>query len=149
MGVTVSRRAWRFRRSLALSLVALLTISLLAACGGDDDEDPTATTAASDQPTTAASPAATTAPSPTTAGSDGSPTTAGTADEEVTLRLGVSMTPAELATFEEGVAAIQAEHPNWTIELEQTPQEGIIENRTNLKLELGWDWPIRWDAFFR
>jgi autotransporter translocation and assembly factor TamB len=30
-----------------------------------------------------------------------------------------------------------------------TPQEGIIENRTNLKLELGWDWPIRWDGFFR
>ncbi|MGH9172953.1 MAG: extracellular solute-binding protein [Vicinamibacterales bacterium] len=121
MGVNVSRRVRRFRHSLALLLVALLLIPLLAGCGGDDDDDPTATAAVGSEPTTSASPAA------TTASADASPTTAGAADEEVTLRLGVSMTPAELETFEAGIDAISAAHPNWTIELEQTPQEGIIE----------------------
>jgi multiple sugar transport system substrate-binding protein len=49
------------------------------------------------------------------------------ADEEITLRLGVSMTPAELETFQQGLDAIRAEHPNWNIELEQTPQDGVVE----------------------
>jgi len=99
-------------------MVALLLASLLAACGSDDDDqDPTATSASNDQPT-----AASTQPS------DASPTAAGSTDEEpVTLRLGVSMTPAELESFEAGLDAIRAQHPNWTIELEQTPQDGIIE----------------------
>lgn len=40
------------------------------------------------------------------------------------------MTPAELERFQAGVDAIEAAHPNWTIELEQTPQDGIIEKMT-------------------
>jgi len=111
-------------RQLALALVAVLITSLLAACGGDDDEDdPTATTASGSQPTALVSPVSDTA---TSEPSEASPTTAAN-DDEVTLRLGVSMTPAELESFEAGLDAIREEHPNWTIELEQTPQEGIIE----------------------
>ena len=118
-------------RLLALALLTLLITALLAACGGDDDEDPTATTASGSQPTALGSPVSATATSepsgasPTTGMTDASPTTAD--EEEVTLRLGVSMTPAELESFEAGLDAIRAEHPSWTIELEQTPQEGIIE----------------------
>jgi multiple sugar transport system substrate-binding protein len=112
---------------LALTLVMLLIGAMLAACGGgddDDDADPTATTASGNQPTAIGSPESVTA----TTGSGASSPAAGSGDdEEVTLRLGVSMTPAELESFEDGLDAIRAKHPNWTIELEQTPQEGIIE----------------------
>jgi multiple sugar transport system substrate-binding protein len=108
---------------VALTFVTLLLGALLVACGGDDDDDPTATTASGDQPTAIGSPESVTA---TTGSSEASPE-GSSDDEEVTLRLGVSMTPAELESFEAGLDAIRAEHPNWTIELEQTPQDGIIE----------------------
>jgi multiple sugar transport system substrate-binding protein len=48
-------------------------------------------------------------------------------DEQVTLRLGVQMTAPELASFEEGLAQIREDHPEWNIVLEQTPQEGFQE----------------------
>lgn len=57
-------------------------------------------------------------------------------DEEVTLRLGVAMTPGELESFESALEGIRDEHPNWTIELEQTPQDGVVE-KTNSQIASG------------
>jgi multiple sugar transport system substrate-binding protein len=57
-------------------------------------------------------------------------------DEPVSLRLGVSMTPGELETFEAGLDVILEEHPNWDIQLEQTPQDGIVE-KTNTQIASG------------
>lgn len=48
-------------------------------------------------------------------------------DDKVTLRLGVAMTPPELESFEAGLDRIREEHPNWDIQLEQTPQESVVE----------------------
>ena len=58
------------------------------------------------------------------------------ADEPVSLRLGVSMTPAELESFEAGLDDIRERHPNWDIQLEQTPQDGIVE-KTNTQIASG------------
>ena len=48
-------------------------------------------------------------------------------DDKVTLRLGVAMTPPELESFEAGLDHIREEHLNWDIQLEQTPQESVVE----------------------
>jgi multiple sugar transport system substrate-binding protein len=47
--------------------------------------------------------------------------------ESLTLRLGVSLTPQELETFQEAVHTLDDAHPEWTIILENTPQSGVIE----------------------
>jgi multiple sugar transport system substrate-binding protein len=47
--------------------------------------------------------------------------------EPIELRLEVSLTPQELATFQEAVEALDASHPEWTIILETTPQSGFVE----------------------
>ena len=49
------------------------------------------------------------------------------ASEPVTLRVGVSLNAEALADFERGLAAIQEEHANWTIDLESVPHEGRLE----------------------
>jgi multiple sugar transport system substrate-binding protein len=48
-------------------------------------------------------------------------------DEAVTLRLGVALTPQELATFQEALTALDEAHPEWTVVLEVTSQQGVIE----------------------
>lgn len=135
--------------SIVLVLVLLLALSL-SACGGDDDGEqateppansPTESSSIGATPTGAttpdtASPEATadsamaTATNEPTAGATSEATREATSEggtDAVTLRIGVSMTPPELETFQAGIDAIEAAHPNWTIEVEQTPQEGIIE----------------------
>lgn len=53
---------------------------------------------------------------------------AGCAPEEpITLRLAVALTPQELATFEPVIQQIDEAHPEWTIVLENVPQQGVIE----------------------
>ncbi|MFW9894099.1 MAG: ABC transporter substrate-binding protein, partial [Candidatus Thorarchaeota archaeon] len=47
--------------------------------------------------------------------------------EPVTLRLGVSLTPQELATFQTAIEALDEAHSEWNIVLETTPQSGVIE----------------------
>ncbi|MEZ4521077.1 MAG: sugar ABC transporter substrate-binding protein [Thermomicrobiales bacterium] len=111
-------------RGMRMLLALLIVGGMLAACGGDDDDD-----AAGDATATAPSEVtATTAPqeaTPTEAAEDTS--TAAENAEAVSLRLGVSLTPAELEEFEQGLDAIRERHPNWDIQLEQTPQDGIVE----------------------
>jgi multiple sugar transport system substrate-binding protein len=51
-------------------------------------------------------------------GSDSSP---------VVLRLGVSLTPQELASFQPAVETLDQMHPEWQLELENTPQSGALE----------------------
>jgi multiple sugar transport system substrate-binding protein len=48
-------------------------------------------------------------------------------DEPVTLRLEVSLTPQELATFQPALQALDEAHPEWSIVLETTPQSGLVE----------------------
>lgn len=50
--------------------------------------------------------------------------------EPVTLRLGVSLTPQELDTFQQAITALDEEHPEWQIILETTPQSGFVEKVT-------------------
>lgn len=45
----------------------------------------------------------------------------------VQLRLGVSLTPQELASFQPALQALDEAHPEWTIVLETTPQSGFVE----------------------
>lgn len=47
--------------------------------------------------------------------------------EPATLRLEVSLTPQELATFQSAVEALDEAHPEWDIVLETTPQSGFVE----------------------
>lgn len=49
----------------------------------------------------------------------------------VTLRLQVSLTPEELATFQPAIAALDAAHPEWVITLETVPQESESEKVTS------------------
>ncbi|MBI3746356.1 MAG: sugar ABC transporter substrate-binding protein [Chloroflexi bacterium] len=49
----------------------------------------------------------------------------------VTLRLEVSMTPEELASFNPAIKAIDAAHPEWIIQVEPVPQDGEVEKITN------------------
>lgn len=50
--------------------------------------------------------------------------------EAVTLRLGVSLDATALSSYEKGIAALQAAHPEWKIELESVPQSGRLERIT-------------------
>lgn len=47
--------------------------------------------------------------------------------QPITLRLEVSLTPQELATFQPAIDALGKAHPEWNIVLETTPQDGIVE----------------------
>lgn len=47
--------------------------------------------------------------------------------EPVEIRLGVALTPQELATFQPAIEAIEQDHPEWKILLETTPQSGVVE----------------------
>lgn len=47
--------------------------------------------------------------------------------EPTTLRLAVSLTPQELETFQAAITELDASHPEWNIELELTPQQGVVE----------------------
>jgi multiple sugar transport system substrate-binding protein len=49
----------------------------------------------------------------------------------VTLRLQVSLTPQELATFKPAVETLDAAHPEWVITLETVPQESESEKVTS------------------
>lgn len=57
----------------------------------------------------------------------------GAKPKTATIRLGVSLTPQELATFQSAIAALDAAHPEWEIILEPAPQSGVIE-KTNAQL---------------
>jgi len=46
------------------------------------------------------------------------PTASGPVTEPVTLRLQVSLTPEELATFEPALEALDTAHPEWVVRLE-------------------------------
>jgi multiple sugar transport system substrate-binding protein len=63
------------------------------------------------------------------AGSGSAPTP--TAVDPVTLRLQVSLTPEELASFRPAIAALDAAHPEWIIELEEVPQGAEVERVTS------------------
>ncbi len=106
---------------LRILAIVLILAMMFAACGGSDNSN-------SDEPTATPEAAAAT---PTEAASEAQAT-----EEPVTLRLGVSMTPAELDTFEAGLDTIRERHPNWDIQLEQTPQDGIVE-KTNTQIASG------------
>lgn len=103
-------------RALRMLIALIIVGTFVAACGGSDSDAPTAT---SEPETGAATP--TTADEPTATEAEEEPA------DSVTLRLGVSMTPAELETFEAGLDSIRERHPEWDIQLEQTPQDGIVE----------------------
>jgi multiple sugar transport system substrate-binding protein len=47
--------------------------------------------------------------------------------EPKSIRLGVSLTPQELSTFQIAIKTIDDVHPEWKIILENTPQSGIVE----------------------
>jgi multiple sugar transport system substrate-binding protein len=49
----------------------------------------------------------------------------------VTLRLQVSLTPEELATFQPAITALDAAHPEWVIALESVPQASEVEKVTS------------------
>ena len=59
------------------------------------------------------------------------PTGSTGAPEPVTLRLQVSLTPEELATFEPALAAVDADHPEWIVRLETVPQGSEVEKVTS------------------
>ena len=50
-----------------------------------------------------------------------------TRPKPVVLRLGVSLTAQELASFEAAVMMLDEKHPNWTIQVENTPQQAFVE----------------------
>jgi multiple sugar transport system substrate-binding protein len=92
-----------FRLSRIAGLVALL--ALLAACGASAATAPTAVPAI--PPTAAPIPQPTAAP----------------AAEPITLRLEISLDAATLADFEPAIKALDDQHPEWKIQLEQVPQQ--------------------------
>ncbi len=103
---------------MTILIVFVMLAGVLAACGGTgDDDDPTPTSAVDVGSESGA----------TATEVESAPTESGDSEEQVTLRLGVSMTPAELADFEVGLEAILQDHPNWDVQLEQTPQDGVVE----------------------
>lgn len=51
--------------------------------------------------------------------------------QPVTLRLQVSLTPEELATFAPAIEALDRAHPEWVIRLETVPQEAEVERVTS------------------
>ena len=52
--------------------------------------------------------------------------------EPVSLRLGVSLTPQELATFQPAIEALQETHPDWDIVLETTPLVRVAPGQNTL-----------------
>lgn len=56
--------------------------------------------------------------------------------EPVTLRLLVSLTPQEVATFRPALEKLDEEHPEWRVTLELVPQGGVVE-RINAQLAAG------------
>ena len=54
----------------------------------------------------------------------------------VPLRLGVSLTPQELGAFEPAIRQLDDAHPEWTVVLENTPQQGFVEK---LNAQMGSD----------
>ncbi|HEX5589539.1 MAG TPA: extracellular solute-binding protein [Candidatus Limnocylindrales bacterium] len=94
----------------AAGLCRLLAVTvLLAACGPGDGRSPGAS--ASTGPSDGAAPSA--------------------VAEPVTLRVQVSLTPQELASFTPAIEAIDDRHPEWIIRLEPVPQDAEIEKITN------------------
>jgi ABC-type glycerol-3-phosphate transport system substrate-binding protein len=77
---------------------------------------PAAPTAAP-APTAAAAPTA--APAPTAADAP----TAAPAAQTVELRLGISLDAATLADYEPAIKALDEQHPEWEIKIEQVPQQ--------------------------
>ena len=61
----------------------------------------------------------------------GGPKSSTPAPEPVTLRLQVSLTPDELATFEPAIVALDAAHPEWILRLEEVPQGSEVEKVTS------------------
>ena len=59
-----------------------------------------------------------------------------TPSKPVELRLEVSLTPQELATFQEALETVDHAHPEWTVILETTPQSGFVE-KVNAQLAGG------------
>ena len=57
-------------------------------------------------------------------------------DSAVTLRLGVALTPEELASFEPSLQAVDQAHQNWQVALQTTPQSGMLE-KMNAQLASG------------
>ena len=57
-------------------------------------------------------------------------TTSTPAAEPVTLRLQVSLTPEELATFQPALEALDTAHPEWVVRLETVPQGSEVEKVT-------------------
>ena len=51
----------------------------------------------------------------------------GTEAEPTTLRLEVSLTPQELATFQPAIETLDEAHSEWTLVLETTPQSAFVE----------------------
>lgn len=47
--------------------------------------------------------------------------------EPITIRLGVSLTPQELDTYQATLQLVNDKHPEWEVILENTPQSGIVE----------------------
>ncbi len=56
---------------------------------------------------------------------DGTPDS--TPAQQVTLRLGVALTPQELASFQPAIQSLGQSHPEWKIVLEAAPQQGAAE----------------------
>ncbi|MEZ4646070.1 MAG: sugar ABC transporter substrate-binding protein [Chloroflexota bacterium] len=92
---------------------ALLMVAVLAACGGGNNAANGST-----QPTEADAPAVV-AGTPETAVDEPAPS--------VSLRLSVSLTPQELESFQAALDQVTAVHPEWSIELELIPQQGVVE----------------------
>ena len=120
----------RWLRGMSGLLALLLMSALLVACGGDDDDDGSNGVAGTADVSMATALSTTAMGGSATAVTDANATMMAepvTSDEEVSLTIGVAMTPPELATFQAGLDALMEAHPNWKLTLEQTPQEGIIE----------------------
>ena len=93
--------------------LTLLLLLFLVACGGNDGANSTENAAAT---------------SPSSETSTNRVTTEVTEPTAPTqLRLGVSLTPQELQSFQAALTALDEAHPEWEIILETTPQDGIIE----------------------
>ena len=72
--------------------------------------------------------------SPTTPGGSPAGSSVASAPASVAptrLRLQVSLTPEELASFRPAIAELDAAHPEWVIELEEVPQAAEVERVTS------------------
>ncbi len=73
------------------------------------------------------------APAPTPSGSapGSAPSSAPASVVATALRLQVSLTPEELASFRPAITALDEAHPEWIIELEEVPQGAEVERVTS------------------